>query len=158
MQELWLYWTYADGSSVTGNLLNRPQAGKLKVEKGGRALAAATDCMEVLRGLRQQRARVRTFLAGQAPLWLIVTAFLAQSVASFLAGGASIPGSIPAAAWAIVIAGSALVAVLVNVLLAWGRRRMGGTRLAQPSEAHRQLLTTELGVLAAALGTDRGAK
>jgi len=155
VRELWLHWTYADGSTVGGHLLNRPIAGKLTVEHDGQALASATACRESLRGLRQQRAWVRGVLAGSTPSGVMLGLFVALAVTALLRSGANDDPETGLTAGGVVlnlVLGMALSAA-GQVVIVWLRRHTGGTRLAQPSEVNRPVFTAELGVLATVLAT-----
>jgi hypothetical protein len=155
VRQLWLHWTYADDSTVSGHLLNRPTTGKLTVEHDGQALASATACRESLRGLRQQRASVRGVLAGSALLWVLLGLFIALVIAGLLRDGGNEDLDTGLTAGGVVlnlVVGMGLSAA-GQVVISWVRRRTGGTRLAHPSEVNRTVFTAELGVLATVLAT-----
>lgn len=152
-----VYWLYADGSTVSGNLLNRPARGELTVENGPQARAAADRCVESLRVRNQQRATVRGFLASMIVPFLVWALLFAVSTVGQgkLRGNSSSEDLTTESAVTSLTIGSGIGAVLVllTFLVTRGvRHRFSGTRMAHVSQAHRKVLTNEVAVLAAVLG------
>lgn len=156
-----VFWTYQDTSSVAGALVQGGLPGRLTVEGGGQALAAAQHCLEHLRALRPWRAGLRGWLAGRGPeglyllaLTVIFIVYLTNvegATDTFTGLGSSLTR---AAAIAVVFLTVAawLVSKVIATLFARARRRIGGTRVGTASRAQRTWLTPELGVLAAVIG------
>jgi hypothetical protein len=150
VQRISLDWSYPDGSSVRGTVVNRPDPATLRVNGGGLAWAAARLAIDHLRGQRPGRARVRGYLAGRGLPSTLGMAVILTGVALWVISGSASVNPTTIGIVLMVLGGAVTLSPL-----AYGRiqRWLGGTRLARAPEVERKSwLTQEIGVLAGVVG------